>query len=74
MQYWLHNLRVWLQKEGSTILRSTNCHKQLSVTARVHDTLGNSEDTVMEVSVKESFTETGSNFLDKVDEIMEYVC
>ena len=58
-------------KECSEGCECTNCSNTQSNT---HTAIDNSEDTLMELSLEENFTENREQFLDdEVDEIMDYV-
>ena len=57
-------------KECSEGCECTNCSNTQSNT---HTIIDNSEDTLMELSLEENFTENREQFLDEVDEIMDYV-
>ena len=60
---------MWLQEEESSV------QKDVSVQiVPTHCQTHNSEDTLMELSLEENFTENREQFLDdEVDEIMDYV-
>ena len=67
----LHHVAAGRRIKCSEGCECTNCSNTQSTT---HTAIGNREDTLMELSLEENFTENREQFLDdEVDEIMDYI-